>query len=347
MASSQTVRRCEKAMTVRMPACHTAALSRRSPSPSFASMIRDKTLQSVCAALQNRAAVDFARKTVKAGYHQFFPTAILQVDMMVDEAFDRLGASQEGTVDVTRLNDATSLLLERTFRRRDKSFWFNSVYNHYKTQLKPETDVRFLAPLLTGPRVLDYGCGSGYLSARLAREGYNVFTTDVLDYRYDEARSLPFVKMTSATDLGYPDGSIDTALVQAVLHHVDPDDLPEVIRLLMRVASHVVIKEDVYGLRTDDPGVAEVLAKQALFRAYVALPSSTQYQALILIDFYANAIAQGITEMNMPFGFKTVPEWQGILEINGLAVRKTLVTGFELARMHTSCFAWFVCEREC
>ncbi len=51
--------------------------------------------------------------------------------------------------------------------------------------------------------------------------------------------------------------------------------------------------------------------------------------------------------MNMPFGFKSVPEWQAILEINGLAVRKTLVTGFETARMHTSCFAWFVCERQC
>jgi len=266
---------------------------------------------------------------------------------MVDEAFDRLAASQEGTVDVARLNDLTSLLLERTFRRGDKSFWFNSVYNHYKTQLKPETDVRFLTPLITGTRVLDYGCGSGYLSARLAREGYTVFTTDVLDYRYDEAKALPFVKMSSATDRGYPDGSIDTALVQAVLHHVDLDDLPEVIHLLVRVANHVVIKEDVYGFRVDDPGVAGILAEQALFRAYAALPAATQYQALVLIDFFANAVAQGIPEMNMPFGFKSVPEWQAILEINGLAVRKTLVTGFETARMHTSCFAWFVCERQC
>ena len=31
-----------------------------------------------------------------------------------------------------------------------------------------------------------------------------------------------------------------------------------------------------------------------------------QRQVLVLIDFFANAIAQGIPEMNMPFEFKTV-----------------------------------------
>ena len=34
----------------------------------------------------------------------------------------------------------------------------------------------------------------------LARGGYNVFTTDVLDYRYAEAQRLPFRSMTTPTD---------------------------------------------------------------------------------------------------------------------------------------------------
>ena len=38
-----------------------------------------------------------------------------------------------------------------------------------------------------------------------------------------------------------------------------------------------------------------------------------QQQVLALIDFFANAIAQGIPEMNMPFEFKTVPGWEQVL----------------------------------
>ena len=74
--------------------------------------------------------------------------------------------------------------------------------------------------------MLDYGCGSGYLAAGLLAGGYEVFTTDVLDYRYEEARRLPFAQMASPTDIPYPDNSVDVALVQAVLHHIDSDDLP-------------------------------------------------------------------------------------------------------------------------
>ena len=82
----------------------------------------------------------------------------------------------------------TSELLERTFRKWDPSFWFNQIYHQYKTQTKPETDFQQLQKLIPGKRVLDYGCGSGYLAARLAKGGYKVFTADVLDYRYEEAR---------------------------------------------------------------------------------------------------------------------------------------------------------------
>ncbi len=106
---------------------------------------------------------------------------------------------------------STSALLDDTFRKSDPSFWFNRIYHQYKTQIKPEADFQRLQKLLPGRKILDYGCGSGYLSARLAKGGYEVFTTDVLDYRYAEARHLPFVQMTSATDISYPDDSVDVA----------------------------------------------------------------------------------------------------------------------------------------
>jgi hypothetical protein len=91
--------------------------------------------------------------------------------------------------------------------------------------------------------------------------------------------------------------------------------------------------------------VAETAAKQPLLQAFMKMPRDTQYQVLILIDFFANAIAQGIPEMNMPFEFRSVTEWHRILKVNGLKMNRTLVAGFEPGRMHKSCHVWFVCER--
>ncbi len=308
-------------------------------------MIQDQTLQAVCQALQNEVALNFVRASVKAGYHEFFPTAVEQVDSLVDGAFDQLAQSQQEAIDHSKLVASASTLLAQTFRKGDPSFWFNAVYHHYKTQLKPETDFQQLTGLITGSRVLDYGCGSGYLAARLARGGYEVCTTDVLDYRYDEAKPLPFRPMTSPTDIPYPDDSIDTALVQAVLHHIDPEHLPLVLQRLARIARQVLIKEDTYDLPRQLPGVAETAAQQPLLQVFMEMPRDTQYQALILIDFFANAIAQGIPEMNMPFEFRSLTEWQQVLKANGLRVNQTWVAGFEPGRMHKSCHAWFACER--
>ena len=164
-------------------------------------MTQDFALRTVAEALRVPTVVDFVRASVKAGYLEFFGDYSAEVCRMVDHAFDELSNSQSDAVEPDRLVEATSALLHDTFRKSDPSFWFNRIYHHYKTQLKPEADFQRLQKLLPGEKILDYGCGSGYLDVRLERGGYKVFTTDVLDYRYPEARHLPFVQMASATDI--------------------------------------------------------------------------------------------------------------------------------------------------
>lgn len=282
---------------------------------------------------------------MKAGYREFFGAHSAEVCAMADRAFDRLAESQSDRVDPERLVEVTSALLEDTFRKSDPTFWFNRIYHQYKTEAKPEIDFQQLQRLLPGKRVLDYGCGSGYLSARLARGGYKVFTTDVLDYRYPEARHLPFVQMKSPTDISFPDDSVDVAIVLAVLHHINPDDLPRVIQRLRKIARHLLIKEDTYGLPENIEGFKESLATQPLLRSFVAMTLEVQQQVLALIDFFANAIAQGLPQMNMPFEFKTPPEWQRVLLENGFKVTQSLTVGFEPGRMHKSCHLWLLCQR--
>jgi SAM-dependent methyltransferase len=308
-------------------------------------MIPDQALHTVGRALRNAEVVEFVSASVKAGYRECFLTEGEQACALVHDAFSRLAKSQQVGVDPAGLVQVTSALLEHTFRKQDPSFWFNRIYHQYKTLAKPETDFRRLQKLLPGKKVLDYGCGSGYLAARLSKGGYKVFTTDVLDYRYEEARGLPFVQMASATDIPYPDDSVDVAMVFAVLHHIDPENLSVVIRRLRAIARQVLIKEDTYGLPNDMEGLAETLQAQPLLRTFVSMTLDRQQQALALIDFFANAIAQGLPEMNMPFEFKTVTEWTEVLRRSGFKLTRTVLAGFEPGLMHKSCHVWLLGER--
>jgi SAM-dependent methyltransferase len=307
-------------------------------------MMQSRALHDVSVTLRSPAVVEFVRTSIKAGYGEFFGEMNNQVGQMVDSSFEQLASSQTNGVNPEELVKVTRTLLEQTFKKSDPTFWFNRIYHQYKTQAKPETDFQQLQKLLPGKRVLDYGCGSGYLAARLAKGGYQVFTADVLDYRYEEARRLPFVQMASPTDIPYADGSADVALAQAVLHHIDPNDLPLVLQRLGKIARHLLIKEDTYGLPDHLEGLTETLKAQPLLRTFVTMPLAIQHQVLVLIDFFSNAIAQGLPEMNMPFEFKTVTQWQQVLHDNGFKVNKIVLAGFEPGRMHMSCHVWLLCE---
>jgi SAM-dependent methyltransferase len=303
-------------------------------------------IETVCRTLQNLDVISFAQDTLITGYHPYFPEKTEQMQVLVEEALGWLVASQQAGADVNRLIKATTEVIRGIYHKEDSTFWFNQVYHHYKTEIKPRTDVEQLRPLIYGQRVLDYGCGSGYLSARLDRAGFQVFTTDVLDYRYAEAKHLPFVQMQSPTEIGYPADSIDTAIIQAVLHHIDTPDLAIILPRLAKVTHRLLIKEDSYGLPADLPGLDEKKAQQPLLARFLDFPLPIQFQILVLIDYYANAVAQGIPEMHMPFQFRTPDEWRQVLAANGFSVERTLVAGFEPGRMHQSCHIWLVCERQ-
>ena len=197
-----------------------------------------------------------------------------------------------------------------------------------------------------GRRALDCGCGSGYLAEKLSRNGYEVFTTALLDCCYEEARHLPLVQMISPTDLAYPDDSVDPSLVQTVLHHIDPPDLPGALERLARVARYILTKEDTYyNLPPRLRGLERAIGRQPLVQDFVRLAHERQFEAPILIDYFANAVAQGILEMNMPFAFRSPLEWEQALGVNGWKVNRSIRAGFEPGQIHKSCHIWLLCER--
>ena len=81
-----------------------------------------------------------------------------------------------------------------------------------------------------------------------------------------------------------------------------------------------------------------------LMTHYLGLTPRQQYLALVLLDFVPNIVVLGISNMNLPFQFKTVAEWQRLLQSNGLRPGHIQMAGFEIHRMHPSCRAWILCD---
>jgi ubiquinone/menaquinone biosynthesis C-methylase UbiE len=95
--------------------------------------------------------------------------------------------------------------------------------------------------LRAGDRVLDLGCGEGFVLAELARE-HEVVGVDIVDLR---ATALPRFALYDGIHVPFPDASFDVVLITFVLHHV-PDDLkPALVREARRVTRRdLVVLED-------------------------------------------------------------------------------------------------------
>ena len=90
-------------------------------------------------------------------------------------------------------------------------------------------------------RVLDVGCGTGALAARLAERGYEVVGLDPSrrDARGDAracARDVAACR-ASATEMPFADGEFDLSLSVATMHHIaDPDAVRRALAEMVRVA---------------------------------------------------------------------------------------------------------------
>lgn len=126
---------------------------------------------------------------------------------------------------------------------------------------------------------MDFGCGGGYLALQLERNGYKVFGTDVIDYRFDGTRHIPFIKMTSPTEIPAEENSVDTVVAQTVLHHIDGENIPTILKSLRKIASRLLLKEDTFDL----PLALEVQKNkpgQPMLTSFSGLSPKSQFQSL-------------------------------------------------------------------
>ncbi|CQD16922.1 hypothetical protein BN1232_03689 [Mycobacterium lentiflavum] len=285
------------------------------------------------------AALDFTTSLFEKSYKSHFPDHVSEVSALLENAWKYLLGASDGH----DLYQVCAEVHEQFFTPQGSGSWFSEGYSRYKSLRKPIQDFNHLADAIKGSTVLDFGCGRGHLAALIARAGFDCYTTDVMDYRGEEAGVLPFRQMASPVDVPYPDDSFDSAIVKTVLHHVDEPDLLPLLMNLRRVARRLIIEEDTYAVR---PARLGALRKQAELAEFNKLNDSDQFRALMLIDFFGNAVAQGLVDMNFGFQFKRVSEWHSIFSSLGFRTVDTEIVGFRPGNIHKCCQVRFVVDRE-
>jgi SAM-dependent methyltransferase len=285
----------------------------------------------------------FAQHNIIEGYVDCVPEHAAAMRALLEEAFVLL---ERGSEDGERFRQSLSAIYERVFHKDEPGFWFNRVYRDYKREYKPGRRFKELQPLLLGERILDLGCGNGLTSLTLQQHGYQVFLTDVLDYRDARARHLAFQPMTDAGTIPFSGERFDTAVIFAVLHHVQEENIIAILQNLHTICRRVIIEEDTYQVPEHLPGLKKVLEKDRYLKAFMHLDPADQLGLLMFMDYFANTLTQGITAMHIPFNFKTVKAWQHMFAEYGFSVQKTIVKGFQPKLFNRSCHVWFVLDAE-
>lgn len=285
--------------------------------------------------LQHETPLNFTLSVLEKSYKSHFPRYSGDVRGVLEDACKYLLAADDGA----ELYRASEEVHGQFFT----GSWFCEGYSAYKSQRKPVQDFNNLADAISGSTVLDFGCGRGHLAALIAQAGFDCYTTDVMDYRGAEARHLPFRQMASPVDVPYADDMFDSAIVKTVLHHVDEPDLLPLLVNLRRVARRLIIEEDTY----DVPAApSPAVAGQIELTEFNKLDKSDQFRTLVLTDFFGNAVAQGLVDMNFGCQFKPVSEWHSLFNSLGFRVVDTDVVGFRPGNIHKACQVRFVIDRE-
>jgi len=134
--------------------------------------------------------------------------------------------------------EASEFASGRTSLKFSNELNYEQYFEHYHTY----REIREFIGSLKGKRILDFACGSGYMSIYFARSGAEAYGFDISPKSIEVAVKMAAdnalsdrckFKVTSAESMDYADNFFDVVFGNAALHHTDLDKSPaEIARVL-------------------------------------------------------------------------------------------------------------------
>jgi SAM-dependent methyltransferase len=243
----------------------------------------------------------------------FYPGAPLNLKFHSDlktaftSAFKEGGASPEESE--FRWRGITNIIIEGIDSKMKLSEIESRLLSFYKTFLKPEqTEINQNARAtrcfntvkdhVVGEVVLDYGCGKGLLGAKIQTDlNKKAILVDNIDFN---KTTLPLLLSDREGKTSLANNSVDTSIAYLVLHHMD--NPLSGLRELARITRNRII----------------------LMEGYIE--EDSQLYINRSIDWFFNRILLGV-DMNVPFNFLKLSQWETLLNEVGFKLIKTEYVG--------------------
>jgi len=165
--------------------------------------------------------------------------------------------------------------------------------------------------------VLDLGCGDGKVGALLAKDSLEVMLADVYKHDHVDSTRLDFVQFKAGKRIPI-ELQYDTTLVLTVLHHSsNPYDTIEQAKRLTKKGGRIIVIESVYGIEDETE--------------FGKLGKEEQRLANIFFDHFYNRVIHYSDDpqnkVNVPFNFRTPPQWKEFFEQHELEQEKVIYLG--------------------
>ncbi len=296
-------------------------------------------------ALQDEKVVDFVKKSLLASYSNLFVPYTDEIEQKISKSFQLLVEAARGN-DFSSLKKAVEYIHIHIFGAKNPKSWFYVLYRNYKIMTRSHFDYKAVSQYINGT-VLDFGCNGGYYAFELKRHGFDVTMTDVLDYRDNLVKDIPFKLMESPCRIPFSKKKFDTTIIKTVFHHINDENLHKILFSLRTISDRLIIKEDIFGVSKKTFEKNKIIQTDHDLQTYVDLGSDRQYRVLVLVDFFGNVIAHGLNEMVLPYNFKTIDVWKKLLYEYGFETKEVIWYGFDKnEKLHQNFQAWLICDKK-
>ncbi len=177
------------------------------------------------------------------------------------------------------------------------------------------------------------------MSNYLKNNGFDIVSTDIIDYREICRKDIPFIKIEHTDKISKKIPKHDTSLLITVLHHISKRNVIGTLKELSKITKRLIIVEDIW-----DSSYINQQKNTKNIVEFLKLSEKSKENAIKIMDFYGNVITQGLIEMNLPFQFKSTNEWKDILQKSGFSIKNVEFINLPKVSFHGFFQVKMVCD---